>query len=91
MEVYSRKKSECELVRIWDDPVLYIPASFNNPISFPNSCLKANVPLWIEVNNNDCIVIILQDDFNIDDPDDVQKLLALVSDTISSYRPQTGR
>lgn len=42
-ELYSKQKSECELVRIWNDPVLYIPKSFDTPISFPDSCLKVNV------------------------------------------------
>lgn len=91
MEIYSRKKSDCTLVRIWDNPVLYIPESYVTPISCPIHHLKKNVPLWIEIGDEYCIVIILPDDYDLDNPGDVQKLLALVSAVISSYKPQTGR
>ena len=36
-------------------------------------------------------MIILPDDYDLDNPDDVQKLLALVSAVISSYKQQTGQ
>ena len=91
MEIYSRKKSDCTLVCIWNDPVLYIPKSFDTPISFPNSCLKVNVPLWIEVSDKDCIVIILPKEYNLGNPDDTRELLSIVSRVISSYKPQTER
>lgn len=68
-------------------PDLFVPKSYYTPVSY----LKESMPLWIGIDDKDCIVIILPKEYNLGNPDDTRELLSLVSRVISSYKPQMER
>lgn len=77
-----KEKSKCELIQIMKVPNLFVPKSYYTPVSY----LKENMPLWIGIDDDKCIVTYLTKNYDQDNQDDIDELAAFALHVISSCK-----